>query len=82
MTFRRKRNDTCTNGVIQTWNASQVFPNSEVPTMSTKRERPVWNRQNVPLMLLGVGILLVLVAAGTVVWVVYAAPVIARLTGT
>jgi hypothetical protein len=50
--------------------------------MSTKRERSVWNRQNVPLMLLGVGILLVLIAAGTVVWVVYAAPVISRLTGT
>lgn len=50
--------------------------------MSTKRERPVWNRQNVPLMLLGIGILLVLIAAGMVVWVVYAAPVISRLTGT
>ncbi len=50
--------------------------------MSTKRERSVWNRHNVPLMLLGVGILLVLIAAGTVVWVVYAAPVISRLTGT
>lgn len=50
--------------------------------MSTKHGRRFWNRQNVPLMLLGVGILLVLVAAGTVVWVVYAAPVIARITGT
>jgi hypothetical protein len=58
------------------------IPNSEVSTMSTKRERPVWNRQNVPLMLLGIGILLVLIAAGTVVWVVYAPPVISRLTGT
>jgi len=32
-------------------------------------------------MLLGVAILLVLIAAGTVVWVTYGAPVIARLTG-
>ena len=53
-----------------------------VPTMSTNRERPVWNRQNVPLVLLGVGILLVLIAAGIVVWVVYVGPVISRLTGT
>jgi hypothetical protein len=50
--------------------------------MSTKRERRFWNRQNVPLMLLGVAILLVVIAAGIVVWVTYGAPVIARLTGT
>ena len=50
--------------------------------MSTKRERRFWNRQNAPLMILGVGIVLVLIAAGTVVWVIYAAPVISRLTGT
>jgi hypothetical protein len=50
--------------------------------MSPNRERRFWNRQNVPLMLLGVGILLVLIAAGIIVWVAYVAPVISRLTGT
>jgi uncharacterized membrane protein len=50
--------------------------------MSTKHERRFWNRQNVPLMLLGIGILLLLITAGIVVWVNYVAPVISRLTGT
>ena len=50
--------------------------------MSPKRERRFWNRENVPLILVGVGILLVVIAAGTVVWVIYVAPVISRLIGT
>ena len=50
--------------------------------MSPKRERRFWNLANVPLILLGVGILLVVAAAGTVVWVMYVAPVISRFLGT
>ena len=50
--------------------------------MSPKREPRFWNRPNAPLILLGVGILLVLIAAGVVVWVINIAPVISRLPGT
>ena len=47
--------------------------------MSPKREPRFWNRQNAPLIMLGVGILLVLIVAGIVIWVINIAPVISQL---
>ncbi|MEC5193474.1 CHASE1-domain containing sensor protein [Arthrobacter sp. MP_M7] len=41
-----------------------------------------WTRENAPLILLGVGLLLVLIAAGIVLWVINVAPVILRLPGS
>jgi hypothetical protein len=49
--------------------------------MSPKREPRFWNRENTPLILLGIGILLVLIAAGIVVWVINIAPAISHLRG-
>lgn len=41
-------------------------PNSEVPPMSPKREPRFWNREHAPLIMLGVGLVLVMIAAGIV----------------
>lgn len=57
-------------------------PNNEVPLMSPKREPRFWNRENAPLIVLGIGLLLVLIAAGIVVWVINVAPAISRITGS
>ncbi|RKR30537.1 hypothetical protein [Arthrobacter oryzae] len=51
-------------------------------TMSPKREPRFWKRENASLIVLGIGILLVLIAAGIVVWVINIAPVISRITGS
>lgn len=56
--------------------------NNEVPLMSPKREPRFWNRENAPLIALGIGLLLVLIAAGIIVWVINVAPVISRITGS
>jgi hypothetical protein len=50
--------------------------------MSPKRERRFWKRENASLIILGIGILLILIAAGIVVWVINIAPVISRITGS
>jgi len=50
--------------------------------MSLKRESRFWTRENVPLIILGAGLVLVLIAAGIVLWVIDGAPFIARLTGS
>lgn len=50
--------------------------------MSPKRGQRFWDRQNTPLIMLGVGILLVMLAAGVVLWVINIAPAIDRLTGS
>lgn len=50
--------------------------------MSPKRESRFWNSQNAPLIILGLGILLVLIAAGIVVWAINIAPVISQLPST
>ena len=56
-------------------------PNSEVPPISPKREPRFWNHENAPLIMLGIGLILVLIAAGIVLWVINVAPAISRLTG-
>ena len=50
--------------------------------MSPKREPRFWDRELVPLIMLGVGLLLVMIAAGIVLWVINGAPDISRLTGS
>ena len=44
--------------------------------MSPKREPRFWTRENAPLILLGVGLVLVLIAAGILLWVINVAPFI------
>ena len=44
--------------------------------MSPKREPRFWTRENAPLIILGVGLVLVLIAAGIVLWVINVAPFI------
>ena len=62
--------------------ANYESPNSELPSMSPKREPRFWTRENAPLIILGVGLVLVLIAAGIVLWVINGAPFVARLTGS
>ena len=50
--------------------------------MSPKREPRFWNHEIFPLILLGVGLVLVMIAAGIVLWVVNGSPDIFRLTGS
>ncbi|MCU1516793.1 MAG: hypothetical protein JWQ75_1514 [Pseudarthrobacter sp.] len=50
--------------------------------MSAQREPRFWTRENFPLIILGVSLLLVLIAAGIVLWVISVAPAISRLTGS
>ena len=50
--------------------ANEESPNSELPSMSPKREPRFWNRENAPLIILGVGLVLVLIAAGILLWVI------------
>ena len=50
--------------------------------MSPKREPRFWNHEIVPLILLGVGLVLVMIAAGIVLWVINGSPDIFRLTGS
>jgi hypothetical protein len=50
--------------------------------MPLKRESRFWTRENAPLISLGVGLVLVLIAAGIVLWVINGAPLIARLSGS
>lgn len=50
--------------------------------MSQNREPRFWKRENVPLILLGIGILVILIAAGIIVWNINIAPVISRITGS
>jgi type II secretory pathway component PulF len=44
--------------------------------MSPKRESRFWTRENAPLILLGVGLVVVLIAAGIFLWVINVAPFI------
>ncbi|MCB5292408.1 hypothetical protein BJQ90_01843 [Arthrobacter sp. SO3] len=57
-------------------------PDSEVPPMSPKREPRFWTRENAPLIILGIGLILALIAAGIVLWIINVAPVISRLPGS
>jgi hypothetical protein len=50
--------------------------------MPLKRESRFWTRENAPLISLGVGLVLVLIAAGIVLWVINVAPIISGLTGS
>ena len=50
--------------------------------MSRKREPRFWNRENAPLIMLGVGLVLAMIAAGVLLWVINGAPDISRLTGS
>ena len=50
--------------------------------MSPKREPRFWNRENAPLIMLGVGLVLTMIAAGILLWVINGAPDISRLTGS
>lgn len=50
--------------------------------MSPKRQPRFWNRENAPLIILGAGLILVLIAAGIILWVINGAPIISRLTGS
>lgn len=54
-----------TSGGVTSRSAGQA-PNSEVPPMSPKREPRFWNREHAPLIMLGVGLVLVMIAAGIV----------------
>jgi hypothetical protein len=56
--------------------ANEESPNSELPSMSPKREPRFWTRENAPLIILGVGLVLVLIAAGILLWVINVAPFI------
>jgi CHASE1-domain containing sensor protein len=49
--------------------------------MSPKREHRFWTRENAPLIILGIGLILALIAAGIVLWIINVAPVISRVTG-
>jgi hypothetical protein len=49
--------------------------------MSPKREPRFWNHENTPLVMLGMGLVLVMIAAGIVLWIVNGAPDISRLAG-
>jgi hypothetical protein len=49
--------------------------------MSPNREPRFRDRELVPLIMLGVGLVLVMIAAGIVLWVINGAPDIFRLTG-
>mgnify|MGYP003112523436 CR=1 FL=1 len=50
--------------------------------MSPKREPRFWNRGNAPLIVLGVGLVLVMIAAVILIWVINGAPDISRLPGS
>ena len=50
--------------------------------MSPKREPRFWDRELVPLIMLGVGLVLVMIAALIVIWVINGAPDISRLPGS
>lgn len=50
--------------------------------MSPKREPRFWDRELVPLIMLGVGLVLAVIAALIVLWVVNGAPDIFRLPGS
>jgi len=50
--------------------------------MSPKRKPRFWDREIVPLIMLGVGLVLVMIAAGIVLWVINGAPDISRLIGS
>ena len=49
--------------------------------MSPKRKPPFWDRELFPLIMLGVVLVLVMIAAGIVLWVINGAPDISRLIG-
>lgn len=49
--------------------------------MTPKREPRFWDHEIFPLIMLGVGLVLVMIAAGIVLWVIKGAPDIFRLTG-
>ncbi|HSO91236.1 MAG TPA: hypothetical protein VLR70_08815 [Arthrobacter sp.] len=50
--------------------------------MSPKHEPHFWNHENAPLIMLGIGLILVLIAAGLLLWVINGSPDISRLTGS
>ena len=50
--------------------------------MPPKRESRFWTSENGPLIILGVGLVLVLVVAAIVLWVINGAPFIARFAGS
>ena len=50
--------------------------------MSPKPQPRFWNHENAPLIMLGIGLVLVLIAAGIVLWVINVAPAISRFTGS
>lgn len=50
--------------------------------MPLRHESRFWTRENAPLIILGAGLVLVLIAAGTVLWVINVAPIISGLTGS
>ena len=50
--------------------------------MPLKRESRFWTRENAPLIILGAGLVLVLIAAGIVLWFINVAPIISGLTGS
>jgi hypothetical protein len=50
--------------------------------MSPKREPRFWDRELAPLIMLGVGLVLVMLAAGLILWAINGAPDIFRLTGS